>query len=551
MRLQNNDDFLNIKTVEDLCNILNISRKQLNYILFVKGKKYIEFDIPKKNGGTRKILSPSTDLKIIQQRLSKLLYECYDFLEVQHGFITNRSCVTNANQHIGKRFVLNIDLENFFDTIHFGRVQGLFKNKPFNFNNEVATFIAKLVCENGKLPQGAPTSPVISNIICYKMDKKLAYLARKNRCVYTRYADDITFSTNSDKFPSQIAYEQFNEVVLSNKLIDIINGGYDTGFRINTTKTRLSKKMMRQEITGITVNEKLNLNKKYIKSIRAMLHSIKVVGFIETTKKNFNNCQSITEEQARLKMFNLLQGKLNYLKMVRGYNDKIFLKYAKEFNEVFNVELFDIDNIIELEKYVSDRCFVLQSEQEDSQGTAFMVKNKVLYTSTHVLINKTTLENFIYDQTNENYKKQFPIDVDKGVLPFFYLKNIKGVNFFNYIIEENDYETDILCTKNFNIVSKFFYLAKESSKIGEKVYLVGYSGFVDFDRTSISIIETKIISKATFFGRKFLVTKDSPQHGMSGGPVLNEKREVVGIVYAGADLENDYDSDRVGFISLV
>lgn len=549
--LQNNDDFLNIKTVEDLCNILNISRKQLNYILFVKGKKYIEFEIPKKNGGTRKILSPSTDLKIIQQRLSKLLYECYDFLEVQHGFITNRSCVTNANQHIGKRFVLNIDLENFFDTIHFGRVQGLFKNKPFNFNNEVATFIAKLVCENGKLPQGAPTSPVISNIICYKMDKKLAYLARKNRCVYTRYADDITFSTNSDKFPSQIAYEQFNEVVLSNKLIDIINGGYDTGFRINTTKTRLSKKMMRQEVTGITVNEKLNLNKKYIKSIRAMLHSIKVVGFIETTKKNFNNCQSITEERARLKMFNLLQGKLNYLKMVRGYNDKIFLKYAKEFNEVFNVELFDIDNIIELEKYVSDRCFVLQSEQEDSQGTAFMVKNKVLYTSTHVLINKTTLENFIYDQTNENYKKQFPIDVDKGVLPFFYLKNIKGVNFFNYIIEENDYETDILCTKNFNIVSKFFYLAKESSKIGEKVYLVGYSGFVDFDRTSISIIETKIISKATLFGRKFLVTKDSPQHGMSGGPVLNEKREVVGIVYAGADLENDYDSDRVGFISLV
>lgn len=549
--LQKNGNFLNIKTVEDLCNILNISRKQLNYILFVKNGKYIEFEIPKKNGGTRKISSPSTDLKIIQQRLSKLLYECYDFLEVQHGFIPNKSCVTNANQHVGKRFVLNIDLENFFDTIHFGRVQGLFMNNPFKFNRELATFIAKLVCENGKLPQGAPTSPVISNIICYKMDKELTYLARKNRCVYTRYADDITFSTNSDKFPSQIAYEHFNEIVLSDALINIVNGGFDTGFRINTSKTRLSKKMVRQEVTGITVNDKLNLNKKYIKNIRAMLHSIKVIGFIETFKKNFNNCKSITEEKARLKMFNLLQGKLNYLKMVRGYNDKIFLKYAKEFNEIFNVELFDIDNIIDLEKYVSDRCFVLQSEQEDSQGTAFVTKNKFLYTSTHVLINKTTFNSFIYDQTNKNFKKQFPIDAGKGILPFFYLKNREKIHFLNYKIDENDYITDILCTKDFNVESKFFYLAKKIPKIGEKVYFIGYAGFVDFDRTDISIIETKIISKATLFGRKFLVTKDSPQHGMSGGPVLNEKREVVGIVYAGADLENDYDSNKVGFISLV
>ncbi len=549
--LQNDKSFLKIKDVDDLCNILDISKKQLKYILFVKEKKYIEFEVPKKNGKTRKILAPTVDLKIIQRKLACLLSNCYEFLDVQHGFIKNRSCVTNANKHVGKRFILNIDLENFFDTIHFGRIQGLFMNKPFNFNKHLATFIAMLVCENGKLPQGAPTSPVLSNIICYKMDKELEYLARKNRCSYSRYADDITFSTNSDKFPLQIAYMQFDEVVLSDKLLQIINGGYENGFKVNSSKTKLSRKMMRQEVTGIVVNVKLNINKKYVKDIRAMFHSIKINGFIETVKRNFKNISCITEEKARIKMFNLLQGKLNYLKMVRGYNDKLFLKYAKVFNEIFKIELFDVDSIIELEKYADDRCFVLQSSDEDSQGTAFLTKNKDLYTSTHILINKTTTENFIYDKSNNLYFEQFPIETQNGKLPFFYLSNKENKKFLYYKIEENNFKTDILCVKKSDIDGKYFKISKEHPKIGDTVYMIGYPGFVSFDRTSISIIETKIIGKDSFLDRKFWVTMDSPKHGMSGGPVLNRKREVIGIVYAGADLENDYNSDKVGFISLI
>ena len=550
--LQTSDDFLNIKNIDDLCNILNINSKQLNYILFLKEKRYNEFEIPKKSGGTRKILAPKDDLKLIQQRLANLLSKCYNFLDVQHGFIKNRSCVTNASQHIGKRFVLNIDLENFFDTIHFGRVRGMFMHNPFNFNNQLATFLAKIVCEDGKLPQGAPTSPIISNIICYKLDKELEHLANKNRCIYTRYADDITFSTNSDKFPQSIAYRQFNEIVLSDKLMAIISGGYENGFRVNANKTKLSKNMMNQEVTGITVNKKLNLNKKYIKEIRAMLYSLKTKGFTETAEMNFKGIKFSSIDQATYKMFNLLQGKLNYLKMVKGYNDKTFLKYAKEFNEVFNIELFDVDSILELQKYVDDRCFVLQSQEESSQGTAFLVKDNKIYTSTHILINKTTFANFIYDEINQKYLCQFPITPNNGILPFFKLRNLKGEVFFDYNIEEINYKSDILyLNKKTTINYKNFKLAKEKVKIGQNVYLIGYPGFLNFETTSISIIETKVIGTSSFLGREFIVTKDSPQHGMSGGPVLNEKREVVGIVYAGADLENDYNSDKVGFISLV
>lgn len=178
--------------------------------------------------------------------------------------------------------------------------------------------------------------------------------------------------------------------------------------------------MLRQEVTGVIVNTKLNLNKKYIKEVRAMLDSIKKHGFIITAQKNFKNLQFVTEKDAKYKMFNLLQGKLNYLKMVRNYNDKVFLKYAKEFNELFNVELFDVDSILEIQQYTEDRCFVLQSEAEDSQGTAFLIKNNILYTSTHILINKTTVKDFIYDENDNQYLSQFPIIPNDGKLPFFY-----------------------------------------------------------------------------------------------------------------------------------
>lgn len=543
---------LQIENLKSLCDILNISENKLKYLLFVKQNKYNEFEIPKKSGGVRKILAPTNDLKIVQQKLARLLMDNYEFLDVQHGFIKNRSCVTNANLHINRRFILNIDLEDFFDTIHFGRVRGLFMNKPFNYNKEVATYIAMLVCYDGKLPQGAPTSPVISNIVCYKMDRELEFLAKKNRCIYTRYADDITFSTNSDRFPSQIAYKRFDEVIISNKIIDIISGGYSTGFRINPKKTKLSKKMFKQEVTGIVVNEKLNINKDYIKNIRAMLHSIRTKDFIFTYKRNFKDKTRITKQKAKSKLFNYIQGKLNYMKMVRGFNDKLFLKYAREFNELFDVQLFDVDAIIDLEKYVEERCFVIQSYDEDSQGTAFAVKDG-LYTSTHIFINKTTNSGFVYDEGDREYFKQFPICPESEKLPFFKLSNVNGFknSFLNYRIDECNYKSDVLFINDNQLVSKKFKFAKDSPKINDKVFLVGYPGFVSFNKTGITVLETKVISKSEFLDRKFFVTLHSPQHGMSGGPVLNEKREIVGIVYAGADLENDYDSNKVGFINLV
>lgn len=542
-------NFCEIESINDLCGVLNISESYLNYLLFVKKNKYISFEIPKKNGGVRKISAPSLDLKIIQKRLANAIETNYDFLTVQHGFIKNRSCVTNALNHVGKRFILNIDLKNFFDTIHFGRVRGMFMNKPFNFSNRVATYLANLVCHNGLLPQGAPTSPIISNLICYDMDRRLDRLAKKNHCNYSRYADDITFSSNSEKFPEEIATYFLGNVILSSKLLNIISGGYTLGFKVNSAKTKLSRHMQRQEVTGIVVNKKLNLNKKYIKDLRAMLHSIEANGFVSTLSRYFGTITN--EKTAKSRLFNLLYGKLNYLKMVRGSNDKLFLKYAKQFNFIFDCEIFNVDIFQDLEKYVTERCFVLQSEQEDSQGTAFLTMRSQLYTSTHVLLNKTTYNNFIYEEDSPMFKSQFPINYFSEVIPFFYLKSPSSKDFFPYTIDEINYKSDILRVDGIKCGAKNFKVATKSPQIGQTVYLVGYPDFYSFNTNSICIIETKIIGRSTFLGRSFLTTMDSPKHGMSGGPVLNENREVVGIVYAGADLENDYQSNNVGFISLV
>ncbi|MFM7372884.1 MAG: reverse transcriptase domain-containing protein, partial [Sphaerospermopsis kisseleviana] len=103
--------------------------------------------------------------------------------------------VTNAKNHCNKKFVLNLDIKDFFPTITQQRIRGVMMSPPYNLPSQIATTISHICCYEGKLPQGAPTSPIISNIVCAKLDSELRLLAKQNKCFYTRYADDITFST--------------------------------------------------------------------------------------------------------------------------------------------------------------------------------------------------------------------------------------------------------------------------------------------------------------------------------------------------------------------
>ena len=197
----------NVKNRKEFAEFIGVPLQKLTYVLYIAkiDNLYTSFQIPKRSGGVRTINAPQKDLLDMQKKLAKLLAthksivqeENHIKLNISHGFEKNRSIITNAKIHRNKRFVFNVDIENFFDSFHFGRVKGYFeKNNNFELPSEVATIIAQLCCYKGVLPQGAPTSPIITNLICNILDIRLLKLGKKHNLDYSRYADDLTFSTN-------------------------------------------------------------------------------------------------------------------------------------------------------------------------------------------------------------------------------------------------------------------------------------------------------------------------------------------------------------------
>ena len=171
--------FFALKTRRDLAKLLEYRYDGLVYHLYrtPEEKKYETFLITKKSGGLRTINAPTPKIKHIQRRLNEILQNAYLPKPVVFGFTHGKNIVDNAGKHKKKNWVLNIDLENFFPSINFGHVRGMFMHKPYNLPAEVATALAKICCFNNCLPQGAPTSPVISNMICAQMDSQLQDLA--------------------------------------------------------------------------------------------------------------------------------------------------------------------------------------------------------------------------------------------------------------------------------------------------------------------------------------------------------------------------------------
>ena len=269
------------ENLSDLARLIGYKPRSLGYLIHQidDGAKYTEFEIPKKSGGTRKISAPIVKLKAVQVRLADLLYDCVDEINrengvkshVSHGFRRGSSIFTNADQHTGKKYVFNIDLDEFFPSINFGRVKGFFeKNNHFKLKSPVAIAIAQLCCNKGILPQGSPTSPVISNLIGHILDMRLVKLAEHFGCTYTRYADDITFSTNKRKFPRALAKPKLfdsDDWSVGKELRRTVER---SGFSINVKKTRMQYHYSRQVVTGLTVNKKPNVDKIYYKKVRAM-----------------------------------------------------------------------------------------------------------------------------------------------------------------------------------------------------------------------------------------------------------------------------------------
>jgi hypothetical protein len=264
-----------------------LSPKGLSYVLYKipAQLKYTQFDIPKKSGGTRLISSPDRRLKFVQSRLAELLYACQrEIVPVEehvnkvlsHGFQKKRglSIHTNAGKHTNRRYVLNVDLEGFFPSLNFGRVRGFFlKNREFQLPEAVATVVAQVVCHGNELPQGAPTSPIVSDLMARVMDVHLSRMAAGYGCTYSRYVDDLTFSTNLSEFPPALAVEDpvTGKWAAGHELRGRI---WRQGFSLNDQKTRMQTRTSRQEVTGLIVNKFVNIRSEVEAGNRVLVHSL-------------------------------------------------------------------------------------------------------------------------------------------------------------------------------------------------------------------------------------------------------------------------------------
>jgi len=341
---------LSLESPRELCRFLNTSFYQLEKIINLP--EYNHYTIPKKRGGERHVFAPEYRLKRIQKRLNYYLQAYYLWIKPGevHGFVINPhvaahcNIVANARVHTGKKHVLNIDLEDFFPSISAKQIKNLFTSPYFNFNEQIAIALTLLTTYEGKLPAGAPTSPVLSNFVCLNLDADLRIFCHENGLQFTRYADDLTFSSDS--------------VISTDTVLDIILLIRKNGFKINNRKLRLQASHRKQTVTGLTVNEKVNVDRKLLKKIRAMLHDWAVNGIEAATCRHFKQEYVVDaklleairkayvyipafdpEDAVDLKLqyhfINRLKGYINFVGQVRGKDDPVYRKFKQSFDVRF------------------------------------------------------------------------------------------------------------------------------------------------------------------------------------------------------------------------
>jgi len=330
------------------------------------GTRYREFTIKKKSGGDRSIHAPVNGLKSLQKALAFILQCVFEPHAAAMGFAKGRSILDNARTHQGSNYVYNIDLKDFFPSINQSRVWACMQLKPFflterdscalsvpssdnvslitlqkeTTRQNIANMIGALCCtemtverqdasglwidvRKNVLPQGAPTSPVITNIVCQRLDHLLTGVANRFGLKYTRYADDITFSS-----PHNV-YQEDGEFL--NELHRIIK---NQGFHIKESKTRLQKRGHRQEVTGLVVNDKANVQKRYVKQLRMWLYFWETYG--RQRAEQFFQKRYMADKGHLLQggtpdMAMVIAGKLDFLRMVKGDDNPLYGKLKKRF----------------------------------------------------------------------------------------------------------------------------------------------------------------------------------------------------------------------------
>lgn len=505
---------------------------------------YKQFTIAKRSGGLRIINAPSLKLKRLQRKLAEYLANTQGVVKPSvHGFAQGKSIVTNAKSHSLPRtkHILNIDIEDFFPSISFYRVRGLFQGEPFNFSYQLATVLAQLTTYKNRLPQGAPTSPIISNLICRGLDRDLIALAKENRAIYTRYCDDITISFSNgmaSQLPKDICQINASEVILGSELKEIID---KNSFKLNAQKTRLSSINHRLEVTGLTVNKFPNVRRKFVDEIRGALNAWEKYGH-ERANTHWQNMPRNRQLKTGTKpaLHRFLEGKLLYLKMVRGSQDFLYSKLAERFNNLvqapingdsaIKASLLKVSPVVKLDQEIATAVYVVEWTGNYKgallvvQGTAFAYKGNALVTCDHLFSVKNG------DTNNENVE----ID-DVENLELTVMNPLTRNRYLVEVLYRDNYR-DLAVLKFSDATPpqyKYFIPSKNSVEIRDKVKLVGFPNYSD-GRKIANQSETTVLNKFPMTGLIRVEVEATIRQGNSGGPLLDRSFGVVGVAQQGA-----------------
>ena len=516
--------FTELKANIQLAAKLNMDYSYFTYLIYKRSddQNYIPYIIPKKSGDYRKIAAPCKTLKYIQRQIANFIYDEIDVKNCVHGFARGKDIKTNANYHLKRKHILNLDLKDFFDSITVNRVYGVFHGHPFNFPEKLSSCLAKIATYHGSLTQGSPLSPIISTLVCRRLDNDLKSFAVKYGLRYSRYADDITFS--SIRTMKELFKENpvTSKIILCEELVDIITRN---DFQINEDKVRYRNKTQRMEVTGLIINDKPNLVRNYRDQIRAMLHAWKKFGY-ENAEKEYLSKFSRGHKSFK----QVIYGKLNFYKSVRGVTDHYYQQMAKLFNilspdmklllkptpeEIIQKAVWVIENTVNVEKNDSPI-------ERMSQGTCFFLKNIGIVTAAHVLF-----------PNKKNAANEFDVDFNQSPMTNFYILNPTNPSHrINVQLVNLDRNRDwaVLSLKDANDLSinKDYFELESCCKIqtGTEIMLCGYPSFELGHQ--IRKETGQIVAKKTEHAvKKFEITADI-RHGNSGGPILNNKIQVLG-----------------------
>ncbi len=296
-RVQERSGVPTLANVAQLRQLLNIkSPNQLGFFLLASDANngpYETFTIKKRDDTDRLICAPKKQLKWVQKQILKHILSKVPPHPAAHGFVNGRSTVSNAAPHVGAEVVVKFDLKDFFPTVHYFRVMGLFASMGYavgncmfstdDESNQLAPVLARLCCYtpdpaqwgSAVLPQGAPTSPAISNLVCRRLDARLAGLAEANKGAYTRYADDLTFSFPKAEGLNLGRFRWWVDQVCQQE-----------GFTVKQEKFRVIRDSQRQVVTGIVVNDAVRAPRELRRELRAIIHNCETHGIESQAKRH-------------------------------------------------------------------------------------------------------------------------------------------------------------------------------------------------------------------------------------------------------------------------